>query len=558
MKAAGLFAFAAVLAASAVRAACPGDADFPPFYPEAGIFEDALVATASVAPSQTPLTGLVVPHHLVAPGLIAGGLRLASGGSYRRIVLLHPDHFDRAPAPFATTRRGFSTVLGPVPGDPAGATALLNSGAPVDDACLFGEDHGIRASLPFVAATFPGVPVLPVAVAIDSGRGDWDTLAGALEPLAGPETLILQSTDFSHYLPLHEARRRDQQTLNVLASGDIEALVRLRQPDHLDSPGAMYVQALLQQRRGATPIVVQNRNGAEIGLVDPQGTTSYMVIAYAGFADGAQDIALPGVETWLFAGDMFLGRDFATILPDELAERRVAEALSRLTAGLPLVVNLEGVLLPELPGTLEHMVLAMPAGLAAHWFERAGIRAVSLANNHAMDIGPSGHAETRRVLSAAGVDAAGQGEGIALGRMDVVALTDLAGNRTGARNLLDAALLDRLTVPDPARPVVAFIHWGREYENEPRRRERALAERISARGVAVILGAHSHRASEGVGLAGGSDTAVVHSLGNFMFDQSADVATGSIAELRVFPQGTVFVRTFRIPNLYDIAAGRGG
>jgi AmmeMemoRadiSam system protein B len=547
----------ALIVSGAAQAECTKDGDFVAFYPPTDLFEDALATTENIRPSATPLSGLVVPHHLVAPDLIAGGLRLATEGSYKRIILLHPDHFEQLDTPFGTTKKGFQTIAGPVPTDAAGADALLSSAAPLSTSCLFDKDHGIRALLPFVARIFPGVPVLPVAVAIDSSRADWEALANALEPLTGAKTLILQSTDFSHYLPHHIARQRDQQTMNVIASGDLDALTRLRQPDHLDSPGAMYVHTRLQQDMGAAPIVVQNRNAVELGLVDPDNTTSYVVIAYGHFPHQAQDIALPGAETWLIAGDMFLGRDFARVLEDELAERRVEMAVSRITQGLPLIANLEGVLLPELPGTLDHMVLAMPTGLVQRWARKLGIRAVSLANNHAMDIGPSGYAETREGLAAAGIDAIGQGEQLMLGQMDIVALTDLGGNRTGARNLLDDALLDRLVTPDPERPVIAFVHWGQEYETGPTPREVFLAEEMSARGAAVIIGAHSHRAGTGVALAGGSDTAVVHSLGNFMFDQTSDVASGAIAELRVFPQGTVFVRSFPIDNLFEAAIGQG-
>jgi poly-gamma-glutamate capsule biosynthesis protein CapA/YwtB (metallophosphatase superfamily) len=220
-----------------------------------------------------------------------------------------------------------------------------------------------------------------------------------------------------------------------------------------------------------------------------------------------------------------------------------------------VLANLEGVLLPEVPGTLGPMDLAMPSALATGWLRQAGVTAVSLANNHARDLGASGYAETLAALADAGIAAAGPGEALDLGRLRVVALSDLGPSATGLRNLLGPDDLAALHAADPARPVLAFVHWGREYLPEPGPRQRALAEAMSRAGATLVIGAHAHRASAGIGLASGGDTALIASLGNFLFDQPADVASGAIAELRVFPQGTVFVRMFPIPNLYDAAAG---
>jgi poly-gamma-glutamate synthesis protein (capsule biosynthesis protein) len=54
-----------------------------------------------------------------------------------------------------------------------------------------------------------------------------------------------------------------------------------------------------------------------------------------------------------------------------------------------------------------------------------------------------------------------------------------------------------------------------------------------------------------VSLAGG-DLAEVYSLGNFLFDQSAQRSSGSMLELRVFPQGTIFTRLIPLPNYFEM------
>src|SRR6266480_1113638 len=58
------------------------------------------------------VSGITVPHHLVAANLIARAFRLVEGGKFAKVVILSPDHFKRATRPFATTRRDFDTVYG--------------------------------------------------------------------------------------------------------------------------------------------------------------------------------------------------------------------------------------------------------------------------------------------------------------------------------------------------------------------------------------------------------------------------------------------------------------
>src|SRR5665647_1340965 len=76
------------------NAAAPTGA-FPPFYPEAQPFRSAICLTKTT-PLPHRITGLTVPHHLLAADLIAGAFALASGQDYRRIIILSPDHFQRS------------------------------------------------------------------------------------------------------------------------------------------------------------------------------------------------------------------------------------------------------------------------------------------------------------------------------------------------------------------------------------------------------------------------------------------------------------------------------
>lgn len=551
------FAVLLTLWAGAAAASCPAPgAPYPAFYHESVLFDRALARTEGVAPWPVPVAATIVPHHLEAAHLIAGGLRQAVAGDHDRVLLLFPDHFFRQTAPFATSPLGYDTVLGHVPADTDTVAALMAApGGLVEDSCLFHLDHGIRAVLPFIAELMPGVPVAPLSVAVPSRPADWAAMLAHLQGVLPPRTLIVQSVDYSHYLPHHEARLRDQQVLNLMAAGDLDALARLVQPDHIDSVGSHWIVASLMAAQGKAPVVVASENMQDYHRPWIAETTSYIVAHYTAPDAPSGPPLHPEATVHVLGGDLFTGRALVRLLADDLAGDAVAAAALAVTQGRPLVVNLEGVLLPDLPAGLGPLQLAMPTALTLDWLERLNVAGVGLANNHAMDFGPDGLAETRAALTSAGIPHAAQGERLELeGGAVLVALTDLSATEAPGNAMIGAALLDALIEADAARPVVAFVHWGREYDPRLGPREKALAAAMAARGVAAIVGAHPHVASRAPLALPGGDAAVIPSLGNFLFDQGADVApTAAVAELWSFPQGTVFLRQRPLPNLFEAA-----
>ncbi len=538
--------------------ACPTAGEpYPLFGEDPAIFAAAIGKVSAYPPAAARNTGVVVPHHLLAAELIALGFKAASRFRYKRVIILSTDHFRRATGLFATTRHGFRTPYGVVAADSEAVSALRRHGDLIEESCLFAKEHGVQALLPFVSHYFPEVRIVPVAISIRSKRADWDALVQVLLPLIDEETLVVESTDFSHYLPQHEARRFDQQTLNVIAAGDPDQIAALRQPQHADSVGALYVQTALQKRRfGAAPVVIANESSNAFSRAEMARTTSYSVVLYA--PDDMRPDAEPygGGRVYYLAGDTNFGRSMKLALLDQDAAERVRDTILRLTGSRPLIVNLEGVILPNVPESLDDLTLAMPEDLTVRWLKDLNVIAVSLANNHASDLGESGMEETKRALDAAGIRHVSQGGRLQLPGLEIVGLTDLDSNGLYQTRLLSPDLLDALKGGGGPVPLLAMVHWGREYAAEPSERERALAEELRLRGATAIIGGHPHVASGGpVALAGG-EAAMVYSLGNFLFDQTAAKASGQFVEVRVFPQGTLFVRALPLPNLYDLARGR--
>jgi AmmeMemoRadiSam system protein B len=97
------------------------------------------------------------------------------------------------------------------------------------------EEHSLEVHLPFLQTVLPGVPVLPLAV----GWVTPDQVAEVLDAVwGGPETLILVSSDLSHYHPYDEARARDAATIAQILALDGPL-------DHDQACGATPVNGLL-------------------------------------------------------------------------------------------------------------------------------------------------------------------------------------------------------------------------------------------------------------------------------------------------------------------------
>jgi len=168
---------------------------------------------------------------------------------------------------------------------------------------------------------------------------------------------------------------------------------------------------------------------------------------------------------------------------------------------------------------------------------QAGISAVSLANNHALDHGPVGYRQTIEKFENIGVTPFGHPT---LLDNNSILLTKVGGASFAivAAHTLFTKHSDETwqTVIDSAAAkadyVAVYIHWGEEYVLTHNLSERQLAEKLAGLGVDFIIGHHPHVVQD-IAMIG--EVPVVYSLGNFIFDQyfSIDVQQGLVVALRV-------------------------
>jgi len=243
---------------------------------------DRLLADAPSPPEDAPVPrAVIVPH----AGYVYSGstaamayLRVARGrDTIRRVVVIGPTHRVPVRGVALPGADKFRTPLGVLPVAEAWAEERL---AGVPAACVFADthrqEHSVEVQLPFLQRVLGDVEIVPLLAGDASG----EEVADVLDALwGGPETLVVISSDLSHYLTYDEARRVDAETIAQIAALDGPL-------DHMQACGATPVNGLLvaARRRGLHPTLLGACSSG-----DTAGDRS-QVVGYCAFAfDGDDD-----------------------------------------------------------------------------------------------------------------------------------------------------------------------------------------------------------------------------------------------------------------------------
>lgn len=251
----------------------------PAQYNDKSLFLSA-IKQAKNTPSSEIITGLTVPHHLLAIDLIAQGFNYASPGKHGRIILLSPDHFDLGETDISIAAKNFLTVFGEIKTDDE-AVVKLKSLPFVQGQDFFYREHGLQAISPFIKYFFPDAKVITLTFKVTTKKDELDQIINELKKILTPDTLVIQSTDFSHYLTPEQAALKDIETIKVLEQAGSEKLFTLNQPDNLDSIAAQYVQLRLQTEFFSSKLsVLAHKNSQDYTKEPVASSTSYIVQAY--------------------------------------------------------------------------------------------------------------------------------------------------------------------------------------------------------------------------------------------------------------------------------------
>ncbi len=207
------------------------------FYPadpaELGTMIDGFLAKAS-PPAVNDVVAIVSPHagYEFAGPVAAYSYALLKGRTFDRVVVIAPSHYEAFDYASVYDGAAYTTPLGQVPVDHAFAVKLAASSRLIR---LSGAghtpsrdkpEHSLETQLPYlqrVIGKFQLVPIIMGDQSYDACRALGVALAKLVK---GTNTLIVASSDLSHYHPYNDAVKIDHKTLRAIEEFDYLSMAR--------------------------------------------------------------------------------------------------------------------------------------------------------------------------------------------------------------------------------------------------------------------------------------------------------------------------------------------
>jgi len=180
--------------------------------------------THFIIPAGKSLKALILPHAgYIYSGLTASHASLVlSENKFSKVILLGPDHRVGFAGCAISDSDIYETPLGPVRLHKDAAKLRLQKelfhSIPVSDK----NEHSLEVVLPFLQTYLNKFELVPIVV----GSGDYNKIAGAIDPILDDKTLLVASSDLSHYLPYKEAAQRDKETISMVLNLEKEKLIK--------------------------------------------------------------------------------------------------------------------------------------------------------------------------------------------------------------------------------------------------------------------------------------------------------------------------------------------
>ena len=211
--------------------------------------------THEVGPGSVPTTadgspeiaGLVAPHAgLPFSGPVAAHsyAALADSGTPETIVIVGPNHTGVGAAVAVPGDDEWRTPLGAVPIDDDLREKIVEETDVTVDDRAHASEHAAEVQLPFLQYLYDDLAVLPISLRRQDAEVSRE-LGDALATHADTETVVIASSDFTHYEPHGVAIERDKLALDRIRANDPAGLIETVEREGLSVCGYGAIAAML-------------------------------------------------------------------------------------------------------------------------------------------------------------------------------------------------------------------------------------------------------------------------------------------------------------------------
>lgn len=504
-------------------------------------------------PSQFSLASGIVPHHLVAEEIIRDFFKYISfRENPETIILLSPDYFNSGNIIKGNSFITLEPDVEKFDDLVVDKFLLQNLSKEIKKEIVFNNsflvsDHGITNLLPYIKLYFPEAKILPILVPSNIDKRQIKHLIESINSYASPETIIIASVDFSHYLSKNVAEFHDVKSIRTLINFEKQNFENLE----TDCWQCLYGARLFAKLKNKEfPNIIAHKNSADfLKAMNQEETTSYFSVVFEkptfakatkdkGNLQEARESRGFNEKTILFVGDIMLDRAVERLMRKNSIFYPF-QKINQLTKGIDIVFgNLEGPIMENPPNFSDKSLKFAFSPDVVEGLKFANFNLFSLANNHTLNMRESGLEETKEFLEEKNINFVGDPlkctEDFSYQEDKIIFF---AFNKTYPSGCSDEEIVDvvkSVRLKNPQKFLIISIHWGKEYQLRSSTSQQKLAHKIIDTGADLIIGHHPHTVQE---IEIYKNKLIFYSLGNFVFDQyfSKDTQQGLTIGLEIYP-----------------------
>ena len=230
-------------------------------------------------PPHSSLKALIIPHAgYVYSGWTAAHISLVlKENQFRKVIVMGPDHRIGFEGGAISDVSAYETPLGRIPIN-KGAVLLrknkyLFRTIPVSDRI----EHSVEVVLPYLQYFLERFEMIPVV--LGRGRDLAEKVTAAFDPLLDQTTLVVASSDLSHYLPYQEAVAKDRETIETILNLKANELIKRENAACGKTPVLVIIN--MARRHNWRPVLLHYSNSGDTAG-DRSRVVGYTVIAFFG------------------------------------------------------------------------------------------------------------------------------------------------------------------------------------------------------------------------------------------------------------------------------------
>ncbi|HXN48807.1 MAG TPA: AmmeMemoRadiSam system protein B [Bryobacteraceae bacterium] len=250
---------------------------------------DDFIARATPPPIDGTVQTVVSPHagYEFSGAVAAHGYALVKGKHYDRVVVIAPSHVDGFSFVSVYNGDAYQTPLGTVPVDKAFCKKIVNGDViqlSTRGHVIPGErgEHALEDELPFLQRAIGDFKLVPIIMGDQSYEASRALGLALAREIKGSNTLIVASSDLSHYHPYDDAVKLDHKTLRAIQDWDYLSM-------------SENFQRRVWEACGGAPIVAAMIASERLGAAQPH------LLKYANSGDVTGDKThVVGYSSWVF------------------------------------------------------------------------------------------------------------------------------------------------------------------------------------------------------------------------------------------------------------------